>query len=307
MVRVLVVGAGAVGGHFGTLLTRAGVDVTFLVRGARAERLRSDGITLVGLDGARTTTPVSAVTADAPHGPFDVVLLAVRSTAVGAALEDIAPAVGPGTAVVPLLNGIGHLAAIRDRFGAGRLLGGVCLVATQLDADGAIRQLTPAGRLTVGELSGPVTDRVEAIATAFAPASFETVASATIEQDMWEKWFFMAAGGAATVLLGGPADRINAVEDGTGVIRDVVAEAASVLEAAGHPAREEAHAEVTSTLTAPGSAFATSLYRDVRDGRTTEVEPVIGALCRVAERYEVPVPLLRAAAVRVRVYEAGLT
>ncbi|MER6342309.1 MULTISPECIES: ketopantoate reductase family protein [Streptomyces] len=306
MMRVLVVGAGAVGGHFGTLLARAGVDVTFLVRGARADRLRSDGITLVAADGTRTTTSVSTVTAQTLRAPFDVVLLAVKSTAVAAALEDVAPAVGPETSIVPLLNGIGHLDAIGDRFGARHLLGGVCLVATQLDTDGAIRQLTPAASITLGELSGPVTSRVEAITEAFERAPFKTVASTTIEQDMWEKWLFMAAGGAATVLLGGHVGQINPVEDGTDVIRDVIAETASVLEAAGHPARGDALAQVTSTLTSPGSAFATSLYRDFRHNHATEVEPIIGGLCRVAAQHGLSVPLLRAAAVRLRVYEAAL-
>jgi 2-dehydropantoate 2-reductase len=306
MMRVLVVGAGAVGGHFGTLLARAGVDVTFLVRGARAERLRSDGLTLVAPDGTRTTTPVSTITAQTLRAPFDVVLLAVKSTAVAAALEDAAPAVGPDTSIVPLLNGIDHLDAIGDRFGAPHVLGGVCLVATQVDTDGAIRQLTPAASITVGELSGPVTHRVEAITEAFAPAPFETVASATIEQDMWEKWLFMATGGAATVLLGGHVGQINPVEDGTDAIRNVIAETASVLEAAGHPARQDALAQVTSTLTSPDSTFATSLYRDFHNNRTTEAEPIIGGLYRVAAQHGVSAPLLRAAAVRLRVHEAGL-
>nr|WP_027928158.1 2-dehydropantoate 2-reductase [Amycolatopsis benzoatilytica] len=304
--RVLVVGAGAVGGHFGTLLVRAGVDVTFLVREARAERLRSDGVTLVAPDGTRTTTPVATVTARSLREQFDVVLLAVKSTAVAAALDDVAPAIGPGTSVVPLLNGIDHLVAIGERFGARHLLGGVCLVATQMDSDGAIRQLTPAGTIAVGELSGHVSERVEAITETFAPAGFETVASASIEQDMWEKWLFMAAGGAATVLLGGHVGQINPVKDGTDAIRAVIMEAASVLEAAGHSAREEALASVTSTLTAPGSTFATSLYRDFRDNRTTEVEPIIGGLCRIASQHSVPTPLLRAAAVRLRVHEGAV-
>ncbi|MFI0538621.1 2-dehydropantoate 2-reductase [Streptomyces sp. RP5T] len=306
MMRVLVVGAGAVGGHFGTLLTRAGVDVTFLVREARAERLRSDGVALVAPDGTRTTTPVATVTARSLREPFDVVLLAVKSTAVAAALDDVAPAIGPGTAIVPLLNGIDHLAAIGERFGARHLLGGVCLVATQVDSDGAIRQLTPAATITVGELSGRVTERVEAITKTFAPAHFETVASTTIEQDMWEKWLFMAAGGAATVLLGAHVGQINPVKDGTDAIHDVIAETASVLEAAGHPAREDALGNVTATLTSPGSMFATSLYRDFRDNRATEVEPIIGGLCRVGSQHGVSTPLLRAAAVRLRVHEAGL-
>lgn len=140
--RILVVGAGATGGYFGALLARAGQDVTFLVRPARAEALRERGLRIVGRDEAWVLTP-RLVTADVLDGPYDLVLLSVKSTGLDGAIEDIAPAVGPDTVVVPLLNGLAHMDALNARFGSASVLGGVAKVVTTLDDAGDIRRLAP--------------------------------------------------------------------------------------------------------------------------------------------------------------------
>lgn len=301
--RVLVVGAGAVGGWFGAALVRAGVDVTFLVRSERAARLRADGLALVDPQGERSVVDVRAVTVDELTEPADLVLLAVKGTGVGQAVGDVARAVGPSTAVLPLLNGVGHVPLLVDRFGSA-VLGGLCLVATRLAPDGTVRHLAPGGSLRFGELDGGATARLDDIAAAFAPAGFATSVSSTIEHDMWEKWHFMAAGGATGVLLGGPAGGITAAEGGADAVTAILAEASAVLAAAGRPVRDEALARARGALLTPSSPFTTSLYRDFADGMRTEAEPVVGDMVRRAADLGVPVPLLAAAAVRLRVHEA---
>lgn len=303
--RILVVGAGAVGGYFGARLAQAGVDAAFLVRPARAQKLAATGLSLVEPDGSRETIAVRALTTSQLTEPWDVVLVAVKGSSLGRAMEDVAPAVGDRTAVLPLLNGIGHLARLVDRFGAERVLGGVCEVATELAPDGAIRQLVPGGMIRFGELEGSLSDRVAEIANALAAARFEIRASETILQDMWEKWLFMVSGGAVGVLLGGTVGDVAAVRGGVAAEGRIVDEALTVLDAAGHAARPDAAARVRSVLTADGSPFTTSLYRDLRAGRPTEVEEVLGDFVEVADQYGVPTPLLSAAAVRLRVASAG--
>lgn len=220
-------------------------------------------------------------------------------------MDDIAPAVGDSTVVLPLLNGIGHLARLVDRFGPGRVLGGVCEVATELAPDGAIRRLVPGGMIRFGELDGSSSTRVSAILQAFAPARFASRTSETIVQDMWEKWLFMASGGAVGVLLGGSVGDIAAVRGGPDAEARIVDEALAVLEAAGHAARADAEARVRSVLTAEGSPFTTSLFRDFRAGRPTEGKEVLGDFVDIAEQQGVAVPLLAAAAVRLRVSSTG--
>lgn len=304
--RTLVVGAGAVGGYFGARLVESGADVEFLVRGGRLDQVRSGGIRIAAADGTTSSLAVPTVTADTLAARFDVVLLATKSTAVPGAIADLAPAVDERTAILPLLNGIGHIAALQEAFGTQRVLGGVGFVATELQPDGLIRQIASGASISFGEFDGGITARVEAIGDLLAGAAFDSRVSSTIEQDMWEKWFFMAAGGAATVLLGGSAGAVSAVDGGLELVERIIAESAAVLDAEGHRARNGALDRVTGALTTPGSPFATSLFRDLRAGRRTEVEPVLGDLHRRAVAHGIPTPLLAAATVRLRVHERAL-
>ncbi|MFI6771440.1 ketopantoate reductase family protein [Nocardia sp. NPDC050412] len=304
--RILIVGVGAVGGYFGAELVAAGRDVNFLARGQRVAQLRTHGLTLMRPQGA-TTTRVRALTAAELTEPYDLVLLAVKAGALLPALDDIAHAVAEHTRILPLLNGIRHIETIRERFGERAALGGVGIVATQLDARGRILMLAPGAHITYGELDGSRTPVLDQIAAELSAAEIEHTISSTIEQDMWEKWFFMAAGAITTVLLGGPVGRIVAEDDGSAAITAIIDETAVVFERSGHPVRAEAIARVTTTLTTPGSQFTTSLYRDFLDGRGTEVETILGDLLTTAGRLEIETPLLRAATVRLRVHAATLT
>lgn len=299
--RILIVGAGAVGGYFGAELVAAGRKVDFLARGRRVAQLRTHGLTVVRPEGA-TTTQVHALTAEELEGPYDLVLLAVKASALLSALDDISHIVAAHTRILPLLNGIRHIEAIRERFGERVVLGGIGIVATQLDAQGQILALVPGAHITFGELDGSRTPVLDQIAAEFSAAEIDYTISSTVEQDMWEKWFFMAAGGTVTMLLGGPVGRIVAEDDGLAAITAVIGEIAALVERSGHSVRAEAMSRVTDTLTTPGSPFTTSLYRDFMDGRDTEVETILGDLLSIADELKVETPLLRAAAVRLRVH-----
>src|SRR5271168_4631906 len=113
--RLLVVGAGSTGGYFGGRLAEAGRDVTFLVRPRRAAQLREGGLQIVSPHGDVTLQP-KLVTADAIGGHYDAVLLGVKAYSLDAAIEDFAPAVGPGTMIVPMLNSMRHVDVLEARF-----------------------------------------------------------------------------------------------------------------------------------------------------------------------------------------------
>jgi 2-dehydropantoate 2-reductase len=154
--RFLVVGAGATGGYFGGRLLEAGRDVTFLVRSARAERLAASGPTIASPAGDVTLPSPPTVLAAELRAPFDVVILSCKAYDLEAAIESFAPAVGPQTAVVPLLNGMRHLDALDARFGADRVLGGSCFISAKLDEAGRIAHVSDIHRLTFGERTGVV-------------------------------------------------------------------------------------------------------------------------------------------------------
>ena len=198
--RILIAGAGATGGYFGGRLAEAGRDVRFLVRPGRAEQLRRDGLRIVSPHGDLTLTP-KLLGADAIDGPFDAVILAVKAYALGAVLDALAPAIGPGTMIMPLLNGMRHVDRLIERFGERAVLGGVCIVATTLDAEGRIGQLAEMQELAYGERDGTTSDRVQALDAALQGAGFRARLSEQILQEMWEKWVMLSTAGGGTVNL----------------------------------------------------------------------------------------------------------
>jgi 2-dehydropantoate 2-reductase len=301
--KILIVGAGATGGYFGARLAQAGRDVTFLVRPARAEQLRAHGLRVASPHGDFSIAPTLASPAEL--GPFDVVLLGVKAFALEAAMEDFSAAVGPETMIVPMLNGMRHIDALVARFGSAPVLGGVCLVATEIDADGRIVQMTPMQQLIHGERAGGISPRVEALHALLQGAGFEATLSPDIMQAMWEKWAMLASIGAVNCLMRAPIGPIASVPGGPEFARALFAEACEIAAASGHPVGEDYVARQTAALTAKGSPLNTSMYRDLLKGFPVEVEHILGDLVARAAAFGVATPLLHAATVNLRVYQAS--
>ena len=299
--RILVVGAGAVGGYFGGRLLEAGRDVTFLVRPQRAAELARTGLVIQSPLG-NVHRPASTVTANALDAPYDLVLLSCKAYDLNNAIASFAPAVGSDTAILPLLNGMQHLDALDARFGVPRVLGGLCFISATRGAHGEIVHLNENHTLAYGARDAVSSARVERIAQAFAGANFDARATNTIVQEMWEKWVFIAAGASLTCLMRATVGDIVAA-GGADVALALLDECASIAEHAGVPVRASAMERGRATFTAPGSTLAASMLRDMESGGRTEAEHVIGALLRLAPDPR-ECPLLRLAFVHLRSYEA---
>ncbi|MCX2180163.1 ketopantoate reductase family protein [Streptomyces sp. SKN60] len=305
--KILVVGAGATGGCFGAMLARAGQDVTFLVRPARAAALRERGLRVVGREEEWRIDPV-LVTADelaAAPVAYDLVLLSVKAAGLARAAEDLGPAVGPDTVIVPQLNGLAHLEALNERFGADRVLGAVTKMVTTLDQDtGDILRLAPLAQLLLGEQDGTVTPRVEAVRAVLAGAGIDARVPENAVTAMWHKWVFITTIGALTSLMRGTVGEINAVPGGTELATALLDEACAVAAAAGHPVPDAERQENLDVVTATGSPLVPSLYRDLASGAPTEVEHLFGDLVARARRLGVPTPLMDLATLNLRVHQA---
>ena len=169
--RILVVGAGAIGGYFGGRVLQSGQDVTFLVRPKRAAELASAGLVIKSPGGDVTLNNPSTVQADKLTEKFDVVLLSCKAFDLDDAIKSFAPAVGPNTSIIPLLNGMSHLDVLDKKFGKERVLGGQCAISTTLGPDGAIVHLNDWHALSFGELDGSRSRRIEAVASAMINAA----------------------------------------------------------------------------------------------------------------------------------------
>jgi len=301
-VRILVVGAGSTGGYFGGRLAQAGRDVTFLVRPARAAALREHGLRIVSPYGDVTLAP-RLVTADALEAPFDAVLLTVKAFSLEAALDDMAPAVGRESMILPVLNGMRHVERLVARFGAPAVAGCVCRVATTIDAEGRIVQLSRLQDLAYGEMDGSRSARMQRLDAAMQGAGFDARLSDDITADMWEKWDNLSAVGAITCLMRGNVGEVNAAPGGTEFVNRIVDEIVAVATAEGHPPRPAFLAQLRKSLTDPASAAAPSMFRDLQQGRPVEAEQIVGDMLARGARHKLATPLLAAAYAHVSVYQ----
>jgi 2-dehydropantoate 2-reductase len=215
----------------------------------------------------------------------------------------MAPAVGPGTAILPVLNGMRHLDALAARFGRDRVLGGLASIPATLGPDGRVVHLGRGHDLTFGEPAGGISDRVRAAAALCEGANFAGRASAEIVREMWEKWAMLAMLAGATCLMRASVGDILAAPGGRAAFEALFAECRAVAAAAGHAPRPAA-VDLTLGLLAEGSPLAASMLRDIERGGPTEGVHVLGDLCERAERLGVPAPLLRLARLHVAAYEA---
>ncbi|MGD0404206.1 MAG: ketopantoate reductase family protein [Candidatus Acidiferrales bacterium] len=300
--RILVVGAGAVGGYFGGRLVQAGRDVTFLVLPKRAEQIQAQGLQILSpMHGDFTARP-KTITAAQIAAPYDIIFLSVKSYSLAAAIDDFAPAVGPQTVIIPVLNGMHHMDVLTQKF-EHAVLGGVCFVSTELDSQGRIVQLADFQSLAYGELDGKKTPRIEAVHQEFSGAGFQAAISGDILQDMWQKWVFLASLGAITCLLRGNIGEIVAAPGGAELCLSALRECAAIASASGYPMPEKFLAEKSAQLTAPGSKLASSMYRDLTNHARVEVDTILGDLVDRGRKLAVSAPIVQAAFVGLTVYQ----
>jgi len=250
--RVLVIGAGALGGYYGAHLARAGRDVTFLVRQRRAEQLARNGLRVISPDGD-FAVPAATVLAGDLREPFDLVLVGVKSYSLNEAMDQFAPAVGATTAILPILNGMAHLDSLSARFGAERVLGGVAYVSAALDNEGRVVHFT-GNDLVFGAVAVGFSDRSRALSAGFEGSGFNARASDMVLQDMWEKWVQIGAGAAITCMMRGSLGDILAAPGGREAILGLFDECRAVAAAAGYPPRPAFIKRFTTLATRGGVA-----------------------------------------------------
>ena len=301
--RILVVGAGAIGGYFGGRMLAAGRDVTFLVRPRRAAELADAGLVIKSpTNGDVTLKNPPTVQADSLNKTFDAVLLSCKAFDLDDAIRSFAPAVGAQTAIIPLLNGMLHLDVLDQKFGREHVLGGLCAIAVTLNERREVVQLAPMQSLNFGERDGGMSDRVRAIADVMASGNFGAVASEHVVQEMWEKWVFLASLAASTCLMRAPVGVILAAPGGRDFILGMLDECSAVATASGYAPRAAFLERSRGMLTAEGSQLTASMFRDIKAGAQVEADHVIGDLIARGDAAKVPVPKLRTAYTHLKAY-----
>ncbi len=301
--RILMVGAGATGGYYGGRLAQAGRDITFLVRGKRLEQLRNDGLQIVSPLGNATLQPKLTTALELQQaGPFDLILISTKAYSLGSAMDDFAPAVGPDTIIVPMLNGMRHLDLLSERFGREHVVGGSVRIVADVDEQGRVHMLTNLDELTFGELDGKRTPRTEELCKELSVFGYATTVSEDMVGSLWQKWWILATMGCVGVVSGGTVADMMATPHGGDLARAILAETTSVAAANGYPADDKMLASQTKRMTDPTSSLTSSMFRDFSRGLPVEADHILGDL--LARAKGVRTPLILGAYTRLKVYEA---
>lgn len=288
--KILILGAGGVGGYFGAKLMRAGADVTFVLRDKRRQLIREHGLRIETPQDSFTVFP-HCLGSEELAPDYDLIMLAPKAYDLDDALASIAGASGKG-ALLPFLNGLNHIDLLDQRFGRQRVMGGVAHIAAMLTETGAVKRLSDLHSLTVG----PRHAGHEALAREFialcAGADFDSHYADNIDQVLWDKWVFLAALAGMTTLCQGTVGQIVATPYGADLARKLYHECCTIAERCGYPVNETARGKALAMLTQPGSAFTASMLRDLKAAQRTEHEHILGEMARRGIEHGVACDLL---------------
>lgn len=301
--KLLVLGAGGIGGYFGGRLADAGSDVTFLVRPKRREQLARDGLRVQSPVGD-LNLQVKTVLAAQLTPDYDFVLLTCKAYDLESALDAIAPAMTGRCAVVPMLNGMAHLERLDERFGRGQVMGGAASISVTLEKDGVIRHADPLQRISFGERDRTTSPRAQMLADAFAKTGVDWELADDIEQNMWEKIVFLSALAATNCLFRANVGEIVRAPGGLAAIERALAANIEIATREGHPPRAAAVQFGRRTLTDASSTRTGSMLHDLEAGLPVEADHIVGWMLEKARVHAVDHTVLSHAYTNLKAYEA---
>ncbi|MBJ8050596.1 2-dehydropantoate 2-reductase [Bacillus cereus] len=299
--RILVLGAGGVGGFFGGRLAEKGEDVTFLVRSRRKQQIEEKGLVIRSINGDFSFQP-KLTTKEDRTAPFDVILFSTKAYHLNEAITDLKSFVGENTVIIPLLNGIAHLSLLQKEFGEEKVIGGLCFIETTLNDQGEIVQTSVANRLVFGEINPQNSERIKPISKAFAGTKASFVLSENITQDMWHKYLFITVMSGVTTLMRAPIGPIRESEGGRDFIRNLFEESVQIMRALGAPVKDNIVEDHMKTIDKISYDMKSSMQRDMEKGSLIEGEHLQGYLLDVAEQFSIEALLLGAVYQNLKVY-----
>lgn len=300
--RILVLGAGALGGYYGARLLQAGADVTFLVRPKRQEVLQAHGIAVKSASGD-ILSDVKTVLAEHVDPGYDLVLLTCKAYDLNAAIVSIAPALAENSVILPLLNGLAAYDALDRHFGRLRVLGGVAYIATKLLPNGDVAHLSPFDKLIVGPRDPVQADVARKVFEWFSRTVGDRTLSERIEAQLWEKWVMVCAGAAATCLMRSTIGQIMHTAKGEHLIRALISECQQVAQRSGFALDDAAVRSLEGSLLDPNSTWAASMMRDIDVGaRQIEADAIVGDMIQRARQHSIDAPYLDVAYSHLQAY-----
>ena len=285
--KIVMMGSGGVGGYYGARLQQAGHEVAFVARGAHAEAMRKNGLRIRS-DLGDAQVSVRVLEDPAQAGPADLAVIAVKLWDTEEAARAVARV--PRAAVVSLQNGVDKDEVLAGALGRDRVLGGVTHIGAVIAEPGVIAHTGKLQRVTLGELDGSRTPRLQAAADAFRSAGVETVVSDDIRRVTWEKFVFLSALSGLTALTRKPIGEVRANPATRALLLDALREAAAVARAEGAGLDDAFPRKQLETIDSLPAGMLSSMAQDLLRGRRLELPWLSGAVVRRAEKHGLKVP-----------------
>ncbi|MBS0527093.1 MAG: 2-dehydropantoate 2-reductase [Proteobacteria bacterium] len=302
--KILILGAGAIGGYVGGRLHQSGADVTFLVRPPRQKAIERDGLVIKSPKGD-ITQKVKTVLTGSAGGPYDIVLLTPKAYDLDSAIEAIAPAVGPTTTIVPLLNGMRHLDVLDAKFGKDRVVGGLARVGVAMSPEGTILHTSPFAAISFGERDGrEPRASLKELDAAIRKSGIDGGLHPNIVQDLWDKWIMLCSLASTNCLMRGSSGDILEADEGRAIVMETVDECRRTAAAAGCDPGDKGMQTIRGFLTVKGSRFTASMLHDLEKGAMVEADHIVGDMIARAKKAGISTPNLRMAYAHLQVYLA---
>ncbi len=287
---IAVMGAGGVGGYFGGLLARAGNNVTFIARGPHLEAIRSNGLRVISSNDGEFVVPGQAMDQPADAGHQELVLFTVKMYHNEAAIQAIAPMMGPDTIVLTLQNGIDNGERLVDAYGPERVMIGSAYLEGRIAEPGVVTQGGP-GAASFGERTPGITERGERLLEVFQAANWRVELLENMTGMLWKKFAYLSGSAGVCAASGCAYGELRSVPETRSVIQEAIAEALAVGEASGAPLEPDSLEWSMNALDNFPATGMASLAKDFSESQPVELEGLTGTVIRMGQEYGVPTPI----------------
>lgn len=290
--KIAIMGTGGVGGYYGGLLALKGRDVTFIARGDHLRAILEKGLQIKSVHGDFRIYPAGATDKPADIGPVDLIVFSTKTYHTDEAARAIIPMVGRDTVVVPLQNGVDSAERIGAAVGMEHMIGGATWLSAAIEAPGIIGQYSDFRRIAVGEFSGEITPRLQAVSEALMTTGATVELSENISKVIWTKFAFIAPVAAIGCLTRASFGDFRDVPEARSALAAAIGEVAALARAAGVDLDSDVVEKTLAFTDNSAPSIKTSMQRDMESGKPAELESLVGIVARMGEKYKVPTPVM---------------
>lgn len=302
--KIVIMGAGAVGAYYGGALARAGKEVVLIARGEHGDKMREDGLRIESHWGDFVVHP-EVVTTPNEAGIADLVLHCVKLYSNADTIRTMRPLVGDQTVILTIQNGITGGEALAAEFGWDRVLEGATYIETSIAGPGNIVQTGSAARIEFGERDGSVSDRVEKVRDALSVPGIQVEVSPDIQASLWSKMVAIGALGTIVTAARASLPEVLEMDEGVETMRTVMEEIVASGKAQGIKFLHGLVDAKIEDAIAEADEFQSSLQSDFNRGGKLELDDILGAAVRLGREAGIPMPASTALVMTLQKFKNG--